>query len=314
MSPRVHHFRVSALISARSHALTRALPRAIEGDVRGLHQARVASRRLREAVPVLSAGLEGVKTKKTRRTIRKVTQALGSVRELDVALRLIDELAAADDISRPALQEVRLHVATDRERRREQMLARLSSIDITKLDRRLARLGGASDEDTRGAWRDALASRLLKGAKRLAQSVAAAGQLYAPEQLHRVRIDAKKLRYALELASDSGVLAARPLVTAVKRVQMTLGTLHDLQVLQSHVAAVQLAQASDAAAPHEALAAIAGRIEEQCRVLHGRYITRVPKLLEVVALVRTDVVPKLVAARPLKMSLARAARAARAMS
>ena len=314
MSSRVRPFRVSALISARSRALMRAMPLAIEGDVRGLHQARVASRRLREAVPVLSTGLKGGKAKKARRTIRKITRALGSVRELDVALTLIDELAAADDISRPALQEVRLHVASERDRRREQMLARLSSVDIGKLDRRLTKLGAASDEDPAVAWREALAGRLLRGAKRLAQSVAAAGQLYAPDQLHQVRIDAKKLRYALELASDSGVLAARSLVTAVKKVQLTLGTLHDLQVLQSHVAAVQLAQASEAAAPHEALAAIAGRIEEQCRVLHGRYITVAPRLLEVVALVRTDVVPKLAAARPLKMSLARATRAARAMS
>jgi CHAD domain-containing protein len=258
--------------------------------------------------------LKSAKARKARRTIRKITRALGSVRELDVALTLIDELAAEDDISRPALQEVRLHVSSERDRRREQMLARLSSVDISKLDRRLAKLGASSDEDPGVTWREALAGRLLRGAKRLAQSVAAAGQLYAPDQLHRVRIDAKKLRYALELASDSGVLAARPLVTAVKKVQLTLGTLHDLQVLQSHVAAVQLAQASDAAAPHEALAAIAGRIEAQCRVLHGRYITLAPRLLEVVALVRTDVVPKLVAARPLKMSLARATRAARAMS
>lgn len=306
--------RVSALISARARALNRALPRAIEGNERGLHQARVASRRLREAVPVFSAGLKGVKAKKTSRTIRKITRALGSVRELDVALALIDELAAMEDISRPALQDVRLHVATDRERRRETMLARSAKVDVVKLDRRLALLAEAAAQDEVGAWRDALGARLLKRVKRLAQSVADAGQLYAPEQLHRVRINAKKLRYGLELASDSGVLPAKPLVTAIKKVQTILGTLHDLQVLQSHVGAVQLAKAADAGAPHEALAAIAGRIEEQCRVLHGRYIKLAPKLLEVIALVRTDVVPKLATARPLKMSLARATRAARVMS
>lgn len=314
MSTGARPFPVSALISARSRALNKALPLAIQGGGKGVHQARVASRRLREAVPVLSTGLKGIKARKTRKTIRKITRALGAVRELDVALGLIDELAAQDDISRPALQEVRLHVAGQRERRRDEMLASLAAVDITKLDRRLEKLAVGAAEDPAGSWRDALARRLLKRAKRLAESVNAAGQLYAPDQLHRVRIDAKKLRYGLELASDSGVLAARPLVTAVRKIQTVLGTLHDLQVLQSHVAAVQLATASETAAPHEALAAIAGRIEEQCRVLHGRYITRAPKLLEVVALVRTDVVPKLAAARPLKMSLARATRAARAMS
>lgn len=314
MSPRIRPFRVSSLISTRSRALSRSLPAAIEGSERALHQARVASRRLREVVPVVATGLKGVKARKTGRTVRKLTRALGSVRELDVALGLIDEFAAKDDISRPALQDIRLHVAAEREQRRETMLARLAAVDMSKLDRRLAALVEASMADSTQQWREVLASRLLTRAKRLAQSVSDAGHLYAPEQLHQVRIDAKKLRYALELASDSGVLTARPLVAAVKQVQEILGTLHDLQVLQSHVAAVQLAAAGSVNAPHEALAAIAGRIEEQCRVLHGRYIKRSPKLLEVVALVRTDIVPKLAAARPLKMSLARAERAARAMS
>jgi CHAD domain-containing protein len=314
MTPRIRPFRVSSLISTRTRVLNRTLPEAIEGSERALHQARVSSRRLREAVPVIATGLKKAKAKKTSRTIRKLTRALGSVRELDVALSLIEEFAAKDDISRPALQDVRLHVAAEREQRREAMLTRLAAVDLSKLDRRLAGLVEASMADTTEQWREALGSRLLKRGKRLAQSVSEAGQLYAPEQLHRVRIDAKKLRYALELASDSGVPTARPLVAAVKQAQAILGTLHDLQVLQSHVAAVQMSAPGTVNAPHEALAAIAGRIEEQCRVLHGRYIKRSPKLLEVVALVRTDVVPKLAAARPLKMSLARAERAARATS
>ena len=78
--------------------------------------------------------------------------------------------------------------------------------------------------------------------------MAAAGQMYAPEQLHQVRIAAKKLRYAMELAFDAGVKSASAPVRAVKRAQDTLGRLHDLQVLQSHVAAVQ-AEPSDRSLP-----------------------------------------------------------------
>ena len=57
------------------------------------------------------------------------------------------------------------------------------------------------------------------------------------EQLHQVRIASKKLRYALEIAADSGLKAALH-VRALKRTQET-GRLHDLQVLQRHVPAVQ---------------------------------------------------------------------------
>ena len=64
----------------------RHLPSAIAGDDRGVHQARVASRRLREAVPVLAAGLKHSKAGKASRKIRRLTRALGTVRELDVTL------------------------------------------------------------------------------------------------------------------------------------------------------------------------------------------------------------------------------------
>ena len=65
--------------------------RAVEkGDVRALHQARVTSRRMRELVPMLQ--LEGAIGRKIAGRLRKVTGRLGTVRELDVLLLLIDEL------------------------------------------------------------------------------------------------------------------------------------------------------------------------------------------------------------------------------
>ena len=96
----------------------------------------------------------------------------------------------------------------------------------------------------------------------------AAGHMYAPEQLHQVRIAAKKLRYAMELALDAGVKSASAPVRAVKRAQDTLGRLHDLQVLQSHVAAVQ-AQPSGRSLPDGGLDVISRALEDECRHLHA---------------------------------------------
>jgi CHAD domain-containing protein len=281
------------------------LPAAVAGDDRGVHQARVASRRLREAVPVLSVGLRHSKSKKAGRKIRRLTKALGSVRELDVTLHLIDELAASDDLSRPALQDVRLHAVAERERLRDTMLAELGAVNADKLNRRLASVAEAVAADISGGWRQALASRLLKRARRLTEAIETAGALYVPEHLHQVRIAAKKLRYGLELAADAGITGAAALVRTVKRAQTTLGRLHDLQVLQAHVAAVQSAPHARASS-HEGLAAIAGRIEEQCRLLHGKYVASVPALHEVTAAVRSEIAGRLATQpRPLKMSLAR---------
>jgi CHAD domain-containing protein len=293
----------SRLLARRAAALKRHLPGALEGDSHGVHQARVASRRLREAVPVLASGVKGTKARKVLGKVRRLTTALGTVRELDVTLQIIDELVADETLPRPALEDVRGRVVTEREARRTVMLKRLDHVNLSKLDRRLGTVGDVLIETGSEAWRDALGARLLKRSKALASAMAAAGHLYAPEQLHQVRIAAKKLRYAMELAFDAGVKSASAPVRAVKRAQDTLGRLHDLQVLQSHVAAVQ-AQPSERSLPDAGLEVISRALEEECRHLHARYVAAMPKLSEVVETTRAVVVPQLARrARALKMTL-----------
>ena len=293
----------SLLLTRRTRALLRYLPAAIAGDDTGVHQARVASRRLREAVPVFAGDLK--QSGKASRKIRRLTRALGTVRELDVSLHLLDEFSASDDLSRPALQDVRLHVVEERDRRRESMLGQLADVNAEKLERRLQSVTEALELDDSQAWRQSLGTRLVKRAKRLVNAIDNAGQLYAPEHLHQVRIACKKLRYGLELAADSGVPAANPLVRSLKRAQELLGRLNDLQVLQTHVAAVEAAPAGRAV-PHQGLSTIAGRIEEECRRLHGRYIAQSETLRELGEAVPSQIVPRLARrTRPLKMGLRR---------
>ncbi len=249
----------SRLLARRAAALKRHLPHAVDGDTRGVHQARVASRRLREAVPVLTTGIKGTKSRKARGKIRRLTAALGAVRELDVTIELLDELVANETLPRPALEAVRGRVVLERDAHRAAMLKRLDHVNVSKLDRRLEGIGQALAEPGSETWRDALGARLVQRAKALATAMAAAGHMYAPEQLHQVRIAAKKLRYAAELAYDAGVKSASAPVRAVKRAQDTLGRLHDLQVLQSHVAAVQAEQPSNGTLPDGGLDVISAR-------------------------------------------------------
>jgi CHAD domain-containing protein len=297
------------MLQRQSRALKRHLPGAVKGDDRAVHQARVASRRLRESVPVLSAGLKGSKGKKARRKIRRLTGALGMVRELDVALKVVDELAQTD-VSRAAIDELRAHVLAERQKRRDVMLERLDALDTDKLSRRLVSVAHAVTEAETEHWRDVLGKRLLTRAKRLASAVDEAGHMYAPDRLHQVRIATKKLRYGLEVAAEGGVKAASPLVRVLKRAQELLGRVQDLQVLREHVADIQ-AQANGHRVPRAAFDAIANRIEDECRRLHGRYVAGAEPLSAVAAQVRATIVPGLAhpvrRPRPVKMSLPRAA-------
>lgn len=302
------HRRVTTrLLQRRTRALKRHLPSAVAGDDRAVHQARVATRRLREAVPVLATGLKHSKATKAGRKIRGLTRALGGVREVDVTLRLLDELAGGGEVPRMALEDVRAHVLTERDHRRALMLERMEHVNVEKLGRRLASVCDALEISTNDAWRDVLGTRLMKRSRRLSAAIDEAGQMYVPERLHRVRIAAKKLRYALELAADGGAAAAAPHVRTIKRAQDLLGRLHDLQILQAHVAQVQALPGANRTGMDTALDALARHVEAACRHLHGRYLGLTSALREMCAVIPMKVVAPLDkprARRPLKMSIA----------
>src|SRR5262249_42478198 len=69
-----------------------------------VHRTRVASRRLREMLPVL--GLDSAATPKLGRRLKKGTNRLGEVRELDVFTLMIQELSDDPPHSSTALKQV----------------------------------------------------------------------------------------------------------------------------------------------------------------------------------------------------------------
>jgi len=294
------------LLDRRTRALRRQLAAAVEGKDTGVHQARVASRRLREAIPVLTEGLNHTKAAKAQRKIRRLTQALGTVRELDVTLVVIDELAERPAVPRAALAEVRALVIEEREARRKLMLARLEHVNAEKLGRRLHAVKQSLMQPATGhAWRAALALRIAQRGRRLEKAIDDAGQIYAAEGLHQVRLAAKKMRYALEIADESGAAPCPDTLRLIKRVQDALGRLHDLQVLHHHVAAVGAAPRKGRSTPDAGLAVLSRLIEDECRHLHGKYVAAMPALRTAVEAARRDIPVRLTPRRrSVKMGLA----------
>jgi CHAD domain-containing protein len=297
------------LLLRRARELERQLPLAIQGNDTGVHQARVACRRLREAVPVLAG--ETKARKKAEKKIRKLTQALGTVREMDVTVQILDEFAQTNALPRNALEDVRAHVIAERDRRRAVMLQRLRRVDTDRLRARLEEASIVAAVIDSAEWREALTSRVALRAKRLMLAIQRAGQMYAPEQLHAARIATKKLRYALELIADARLAPVRPLVNTLKRAQDTLGKLHDLQVIEQHVAAVQAMPPARRGAHDGGLKVIAGSLADECRHLHGRYIKQVPALIQLLETCTETILPELARRarrRPLKITLAQPVR------
>ncbi len=275
------------MLQQRVTALARALNGARDGDVSAIHKARVATRRLREALPLLRGGAG----RKTGRMVRRLTRALGPVRELDVALQTLDEFAQAGGLSRPALAGLRRTLAAERRLRHREAVAVIDRSDLARLRRIVRETSpegqGVSLAGVAPAW-----ERVARRAVRLRASVGRAASMYIPERLHAVRIAVKKLRYAVEVAHHAR--GGRPMrasaarsrrttpreLTTLKRAQELLGRMHDLEMLIARVRLLQGSQAPSLRVSGE-LDRLVRVLETECRVLHGHYIALRPQLLAV---------------------------------
>ena len=257
------------VIRQRLRALMRALPPARQGDMHWIHQARVATRRLREALPLIAGGGG---SGKLGRNVRRMTRALGPVRELDVAMQMLDEFAGDPEVPRAGLACLRRIIADERRRLHDDMVRTLDRSDVDKVGQKAVAAARRCDEKGGATARRAVA---LQGA------IDNAAASYLPDRLHDVRIAVKKLRYAMEIAREMSGSRATARILTLKRAQDLLGRMHDLEVLIARTRAVQ----GSANAPNLRLSAdldrLVRRLEMECRRLHGHYIASRRSLLAI---------------------------------
>ena len=202
-----------------------------------------------------------------RKTIRRITRTLGGVRELDVALLLVAELADRRPDVDAALALIRSAIERERGVRLSKMRDRVSVGELQKVPRRLADLATRADVESPA---DLLSDRVPERARQLRKAVDQAGSLFAIDRLHRVRIAVKKLRYALELSEEIRGVPARPLITGLKKVQDLLGRLHDLGVVAEF--ARGLSTSGVAADVRPLVDSTLQEIEQELRERHADYL------------------------------------------
>ncbi len=215
--------------------------------MRDVHQARVATRRLRSDLKTFAELLDPVWLRHTRDDLRWVGDALGQVRDVDVLTRslLTDENgsslgdSAFRDQCRDGLQSERYaaagrltQVLADEERYLN-LLDRLQAAALHPplLERDIVRRTDAvasSGHPSPGARAsDALPAVVGTQWRSLRKRVRKAGRHPSDKDLHRIRIRAKQLRYAAEAAAPVVGKRASKLASAAQRIQTTLGEHHD---------------------------------------------------------------------------------------
>ena len=307
-----------ALWHQRLRAIGRLWAAAEQGDPEGIHQLRVASRRVQEALPLASGGHHRRRVRRARRKVRALRQALGAVRERDVTLGLLATIEASHPDARSAVHLVRQAIRAERQAALREAAAYLSARSPADLTRKLSRAAdGASDADEGGAragrtdgtdWRLRLAAGVARRVRQLEQAIEHAGGLYAADRLHRVRVSAKKLRYALELGHEVRLRRWGAAIRSLKQIQDHLGALQDGEVLMRHIRSVS--SSSDVSTGQEAFARLTRLLEEDTRQHHARFLRLRARLLTLCATVRRQASEVLPVGRPIPRSLSGADRAA----
>ncbi|MBY0495264.1 MAG: CHAD domain-containing protein [Cyanobacteria bacterium] len=270
-----------ALLRQRLVSLLRAMPAAQAGDEVSVHQARVASRRLREALPVLGARADEQKLDRVQKRVRRITRALGPVRELDVTLLLLAELEGTEAAAPRAIERVREAVLEERQKRRNEMLSEITPSRLDKLTRRLVRVAAPEERPhvTRTA-REEAAAQSAQRARNLKAAIERAGGIYLADRLHRVRVEAKKLRYALEIQRELSQARSMIGLARLKSEQDMLGRMHDLEILIDKARAVQGTLNPRDRRGMSELNKLIRVLEDECREGHATYMRGRPALLK----------------------------------
>ncbi|MFM7462038.1 MAG: CHAD domain-containing protein [Burkholderiales bacterium] len=220
-------------------------------DAEYIHQMRVALRRLRSAIRLFGPA----DAKYIRGELRWLTSVLGQARDWDVLVAntlplLIDgyaDAATAEAVMRSARQSqevaraaaraalqsaryARLHLALGRLASVPGAFTRLASemptADDTKRDH-----GSKPPGDTRALCIARFAAAEIRRRRHHLLRHAAAMTKLSPVELHRVRIDAKRLRYTIDhVASLFERKRIRRQVKTLARLQDRLGTANDAMV------------------------------------------------------------------------------------
>lgn len=211
--------------------LLAAAPKAREGDPEAVHRMRVATRRLRSDLSTWGPLVHDAWARPLRAELKWLGHVLGDLRDRDVLgqrLRRDLDVPAALALG-PLLQELR----EERVVARQALLEALANSRFDRLSDRLAAAATAAELTRRAdkPCREVLPPLVRKVDKKLRK----AGRDLAPESpdesYHRLRIRAKRARYAAEAVAPflgrKAAQAARRYARAAAQLQDVLGEHQD---------------------------------------------------------------------------------------
>lgn len=217
-------------------------------DIENVHQMRVATRRMRSAFRLLEGYLSAHSGNPYRRTLRKIADKLGAVRDLDV---MISEMQAYQktlgEADQPLLEAIIEHLDSQRSSAREALNDFLDSKAYRGFIKAYSAylttptkpqpIDGAVPFQVRHLLPD-LIYRHVSAVRAYDAVVANAIADMDIDTLHQLRIEFKRLRYAVHFFEDVMGSGAANFIKDLKAIQDHLGRINDLRVASSSLYAL----------------------------------------------------------------------------
>jgi CHAD domain-containing protein len=210
----------------------------LSGDftMKGVHDMRVATRRLRAALQVFR---ETGRLKKVERQVKRLQDALGEVRDIHVQQDWLAQATRQQPAKhRPGLKALhaRRHGQLDgKSKQLKQALKRWTERTVPELLLRMGQL-----EDSRSYGGGSVRRHLRRHLKRLEKRMAKYALAPDAAAAHEMRKELKRFRYALEIFQPALRRTMDALLEVLVPLQEGLGELHDSDVrleLLEHTAA-----------------------------------------------------------------------------
>ena len=270
---------VRAVVRLQLRAFARQEVAARAGEVEAVHQLRVATRRLRATLRLFAPVLPAMFVTWTRQELEWLGGVIGAVRDVDVLIQAVGKRAARVEPSlRRALGPLGVATLDERARVHETLIEVLDSARARRLLDRLARFAESEpavrSDERLGDLAAGLQTPLVRSVRRAGRRALAASE---PEALHRLRVRAKRLRYAVETLRGLGGRREQELVRRLTQLQDHLGEYQDITT-QVHWLRDFAVRAGVAPATVLGVGALIHELSRRGRKLHARFAKRWRKL------------------------------------
>jgi CHAD domain-containing protein len=193
-------------------------------DPEEVHALRASLRRLKATLWVIGDGALDARLRALRVWARALAPLTGGLRDLDVALASLRDLAP----DAASLAHARTRLLAARRRARDAMFAHLRQADVVAT-LRAAMSAAPRLREPRGRARRVARPTVARGLGRLARALD--GDLQHPEGYHLIRRRARRVRDVVEVTEGALRKRDRAWRERLKAVQSQLGDLHDIDVL-----------------------------------------------------------------------------------